>query len=71
MFRLIVIFGVILICAKSQSSVMLKRYSLLYNEPPLEKSVYADEKISEHYITQPIDHFNHQDNRNFSMVRRS
>lgn len=68
MFRFILL-GLILYCAESQASAALKRQSMIYYEPPFENIKSAD-SVTEHYITQPVDHFNHQDNRTFSMVSR-
>lgn len=64
-----IIFVLLVLCAQSQSSVILKRQSLLFNEPPLDDNFIADKTITEHNITQPVDHFNHQDNRTFQMVK--
>lgn len=64
-----VIFGLIVLCANSQaSSIILERHMMIHHEPPFDGNRIADKSIIEKYITQPIDHFNHQDNRTFSMV---
>lgn len=65
----IIIVGLMAICGQSQASVILRRQSLLFGEPPLDANFVADKTITEHSITQPVDHFNYQDNRTFEMVR--
>lgn len=47
----------------------LKRQSLIYYEPPFESNQERADQITEHYITQKMDNFNHQDKRTFQMVR--
>lgn len=74
MYRYLIIFGLSAFCGGSQSSsisIALKRQSLIYYEPPFENNLKLRENITEHYITQPVDHFNHQDNRTFQMVNYS
>lgn len=69
MFRILIV-GLIFVCAQSQSSVILNRQQLLFNEPPLDTDYIADKRIVTKYVTQPVDHFNHQDNRTFQMVNK-
>lgn len=67
MFRL-AILGVILNCAWSQA-FSPPNFKQLYPRPQNDVSSYSiDEHITENFITQPVNHFDHQDNRTFSMV---
>lgn len=69
MFRALAL-GLVLLCAESQStSIIARRQSTIYHEPPVESDGKVDEKIEAHWIVQPVDHFNHQDKRTFTMVR--
>lgn len=69
MHRLIVFWLIVISAIELQAiSIALKRQSLIYYEPPFENSFKLRENITEHYITQYVDHFNHQDNRTFQMV---
>lgn len=49
-------------------SVALKRQSLIFYEPPVENILERADQVSEHFITQRLDNFNHQDPRTFQMV---
>lgn len=47
----------------------LKRHSLLHHEPPVKhKMQFQADQATEHFITQRLDNFNHQDTRTFQMV---
>lgn len=50
-------------------SVALKRQSLIFYEPPVENILERADQVSEHFITQRLDNFNHQDPRTFQMVK--
>lgn len=47
---------------------MLKGHSLIYHEPPVDVLFEDTNEITEHFITQRFDNFNHQDSRTFQMV---
>lgn len=70
----IVIVGIILWCAKSQAYLprYLEQKALLAEVPAvpedISKLLQGDVSVTEHYITQLVDHFNPQDNRTFQMV---
>lgn len=49
-------------------SSALKRQSLIFHEPPYENIRERAELVTEHYITQRLDNFDHQNNRTFQMV---
>lgn len=73
MFRIsfLNIFFMLLFLMESEasSSILLKRQSLIYHEPPFE-NIFLKKKdpITEHYITQRFDHFDRQNNQTFQMV---
>lgn len=46
----------------------LKRQTLIFHEPPYENNLERADQVTEHYITQRLDNFNHQNNRTFQMV---
>lgn len=46
----------------------LKRQTLVFHEPPYENNLERTDQVTEHYITQRLDNFNHQNNRTFQMV---
>lgn len=48
--------------------IELKRHSLLFHEPPVKNVKQLDDQVTEHFITQRFDNFNHQDSRTFQMV---
>lgn len=50
------------------TSVLLKRHLLLHQGPPAEINVQKVDPITEHNITQRLNHFDHQDIRTFQMV---
>lgn len=50
-------------------STALKRQSLIFHEPPVENILEKSDQVSEHFITQRLDNFNHQDPRTFEMVK--
>lgn len=47
----------------------LKRQSLIYYEPPYEIDHERADQVTEHYITQRLDNFDHQNKKTFRMVR--
>lgn len=49
-------------------SSALKRQSLIFYEPPVENNLERADQVTEHYIEQRLDNFNHQDSRTFQMV---
>ncbi|XP_031639714.1 putative serine protease K12H4.7 isoform X3 [Contarinia nasturtii] len=48
-------------------STILKRQMLIFHEPPFENNFIRSDQVIEHYITQRLDHFNHQNNFTFEM----
>lgn len=55
--------------AKSRSfSSLAKKQSLIHYEPPFENNFERTEQITEHYITQLLDNFDHQNKQTFEMV---
>ncbi|XP_031618081.1 putative serine protease K12H4.7, partial [Contarinia nasturtii] len=48
-------------------SVALKRQTLIYHEPPHENNLKMSDQVIEHYITQRLDNFDHQNNLTFEM----
>lgn len=47
----------------------LTRQLLIFHEPPVENIFKYAHPVTEHYITQRLDNFNHQDSRTFQMVQ--
>lgn len=48
----------------------LTRQLLIFHEPPVESVFKQTNQITEHWITQRLDNFNHQDSRTFQMVQQ-
>lgn len=46
----------------------LKRQTLIFHEPPVENNLERADQVTEHYIEQRLDNFDHQNNRTFQMV---
>lgn len=46
----------------------LKRQTLIFHEPPYENNLERADQVTEHYITQRLDNFDHQNQRTFKMV---
>lgn len=46
-------------------------FELIYREPPVENDGERDDGIEEHFITQRLDNFDHQNNGTFQMVQNS
>lgn len=46
----------------------LTRQLQIFHEPPVESTFKQSNKVTEHWITQRLDNFNHQDSRTFQMV---
>lgn len=51
-------------------SSAVKRQSLIFHEPPFENNHERADQVTEHYITQRLDNFDHQNERTFEMVKR-
>lgn len=49
-------------------SAALKRQMLIFYEPPYENYLKSNDQVTEHYITQRLDNFDHQNERTFQMV---
>lgn len=49
----------------------LTRQNLIFHEPPVESVFKITNQVTEHWITQRLDNFNHQDPRTFQMVLNS
>lgn len=49
-------------------SVALERQLLIHREPPLENDGEKYSDVTEHFITQKLDNFDHQNNVTFQMV---
>lgn len=49
----------------------LTRQLMIFHEPPVESVFKQTHKVTEHWITQRLDNFNHQDSRTFQMVSNS
>lgn len=57
--------------AKSDDgSVALKRQSVIFHEPPFEIHFQRDNHVTEHFITQQLDNFDHQNKNTFQMVKK-
>lgn len=46
----------------------LTRQTLIFHEPPYENNLERADQVTEHYITQRLDNFDHQNPRTFQMV---
>lgn len=46
----------------------LTRQLQIFHEPPVESTFKQTNQVTEHWITQRLDNFNHQDPRTFQMV---
>lgn len=46
-------------------------FELIFREPPLENDGEKDDGIEEHFITQRLNNFDHQNNETFQMVGES
>lgn len=68
--RLLVLLGVAvnLLRLAAAASSALKRQSLIFHEPPFENHHERADQVTEHYITQRLDNFDHQNPRTFQMV---
>lgn len=65
-FSYFTLFGLV----KSETvSGALKRQSLIYHEPPFENNQERADQITEHFIVQRLDNFDHQNKDTFKMVR--
>lgn len=49
-------------------SIALERQLLIHREPPLENDGEKYNDVTEHFITQKVDNFDHQNNATFQMV---
>lgn len=50
----------------------MKKHSLIHYEPPFENNFQERiDTISEHYVPQRLDNFNHQNKQTFRMVNKS
>lgn len=63
---LLLLFSVV---QSEKVSAALKRQSLIYYEPPYEINHERADQVTEHYITQRLDNFDHQNKETFQMVR--
>lgn len=46
----------------------LKRQKLIFHEPPYENNLERADQVTEHYVTQRLDNFDHQNPHTFQMV---
>lgn len=67
-FLLTVLYLVLNIMPLEAVPSALTRQLLIYHEPPVESTSKLTNEVTEHYITQRLDNFNHQDPRTFQMV---
>lgn len=53
-----------------KDSVALQRQLLIHHEPPFENHHYykTDNNVTEHFIIQRVDNFDHQNKKTFQMV---
>lgn len=52
-----------------EDSIALQRQLLLHREPPIENYHYKSyDNVTEHFITQRVDNFDHQNKETFQMV---
>lgn len=49
-------------------SSALKRQTLIFHEPPHENNLERADQVTEHWITQRLDNFDHQNPHTFQMV---
>lgn len=69
MFRLTVLILILPYLLKLDAiSTASKRLSLIYHEPPVEGNLRGADRVSEHFITQRLDNFDHQNPHTFQMV---
>lgn len=67
--RLLVLLGVAVnLLQLAAASSALKRQQLIFHEPPFENHHERSDQVTERYITQRLDNFDHQNSRTFQMV---
>lgn len=62
---LVLLFSVV---QSEEFSIALKRQLLIHREPPFENNGEKYGDVTEHFITQKLDNFDHQNNKTFQMV---
>lgn len=75
--KMLVIQNMVLLCLtvlfsvvqSEDGSVALKRQSVIFHEPPFEIHFQRDNHVTEHFITQRLDNFDHQNKETFQMVK--
>lgn len=67
--RLLCLTMLFSVVQSEDGSVALKRQSMIFNEPPFEIHYQRDNHVTEHFITQRLDNFDHQNKETFQMVK--
>lgn len=52
----------------NKDSIALQRHLLMHHEPPFENHYRKANNVTEHFILQRVDNFDHQNKETFQMV---